>query len=388
SLNQFEKVQWSHIRDILHIIDRSYKSIEIPGFETIIKLMHRIKPGRSTQESTLAENEGLLMCMYLTSSDPKFKSYKRESERMLLKFKRDFESSSVVESARNFFKACLKDYGSYFEYVNATKGSTHTDAGTILSNFKADVKKQPTDKIDLSNVEFKPIKPSDESIFNEAITTIQNILRPNTDHNGEFFDEHSIRNSKVLSKLSGSIVNFIEEKRHYESLEIILNEETMAFLKRMISYLEFKIFELKNNETEMAQKLLDSIGPDTDPISTEHSLEVVQRLMHQRKSKTFNSLYACYQKLSVACIQEKFPQFKLDKCKELLIESMHYYSTHILLEFFSTILEKVENFVKLSSQHKTVSIDEFMLFLDEARKVSDLNERLKTPSILNFEYRS
>ncbi|NBO24830.1 MAG: hypothetical protein EBU93_06325, partial [Chlamydiae bacterium] len=97
---------------------------------------------------------------------------------------------------------------------------------------------------------------------------------------------------------------------------------------------------------------------------------------------------ACYQKLSVHCIQEKFPQFDFEKCKQLLIESRNYYSTHILLDFFSSILEKVENFVKLTSEHKTVSIDEFMLFLDEAGKISDFNERLKTPSILNFEYRS
>ena len=130
--------------------------------------------------------------------------------------------------------------------------------------------------------------------------------------------------------------------------------------------------------------LIDETYPSVDDDSKyAHALEKLFANMHQRKRKTFSDLYACYLKDSLSCIQRKF---SIDKDNVNRCKLIQFYSS-ARASFWIT-LNSLQNSIDIFLNSSSIAVDDLLIFCNELEKISDLNERIKNPIIMNFEFRS
>jgi hypothetical protein len=164
------------------------------------------------------------------------------------------------------------------------------------------------------------------------------------------------------------------------STDIELDQTSSALLNDLSVFIESQINDISTILTDSATELIlmTNINKHASFVGS------ILSLMHQRKIKTFESLYACYLKDSLSCIQLKFPQLTLDQCRQVEQDAKIFYSRKILVGYFEVLKDSIENFLKF----EFISMDDLSIFCDELSKISDFNKRMEDPVIMNFEFRS
>ena len=347
------------------------------------KLIHKaVETIENGLNSTFSDNEAVIIC-----AAKNLDSFEKAAQLAKAHYEKpeEVKDVAVIGAIKEALNICKKQ--GVFGHLNASLGSVYTDAQDIINTLKADMKKKVKGYEKLpDHFDFKPVNEEDLKRFKDFISLINSVLNPDKSLVDAGFTKNNIGKSPVLEKLIGSIDNFVKEKGQFNQTELEISEtqEISLFQK----FVEDRIQQLEAQSAEMKTNLSTMIKTDSSNATHSHVIENINRLMHNRKAKTFESIYPCYQRLSVSCIQNKFPQLEWTVCEELLSESMKYYSTQVLLEFMNKILDFVGKFMELSGSNKSIAVDDLTLFLDESGKIFDFNTRLRSPSILNFEYRS
>jgi hypothetical protein len=283
---------------------------------------------------------------------------------------------------------CIPKYNEFFKGINQSFDMTSTSLDTLKSTFESEISKLRLNfDNDNAKTEIIPelLSPLDLQTILEAETTLRSLLKTETEIEPASlfrFDAETVESSSVLAKLQKSIKDFIEEKGQNSRAEIFINNNsTLDSLKTL--------FSNRKREFLIAQET--SASDLITMTYADASLAVIGSilsLMHQRKAKTFESLYACYFKDSIVCIQKKFPQLNLEQCIEVKETLKIFYSRRILINYFEMLEETVESFLKFVEKNEPISVDDLNIFCDELSKIKDFNSRMRDPVIMNFEFRS
>lgn len=262
---------------------------------------------------------------------------------------------------RETLRNCSRKHEKYFEPISMSKYSEQIDPKEFINTLQREMKRKvyqantskPRDHLTLVThedlYEFRKISDMIKSNFKT--------VKLCNDPRNHFRKSNK---SKVLRKL----LNSIDQEQTIVSADKIT----------LLPFLEYLKKRIKEIDAILKSMTLELLKQTTGMFNESHMFDALNRFLHQKKTKTFENLYNCYQKQSVECLQSKFTQFSVDECSNLLEETTLFYSNQVLLQYFSMLSE--------------MERDDLFGFLAELEKIEHFNLRLRTPTILNFEYRS
>ena len=358
--------------------------------KSMSKLIYRVKNDSSMNNK---RNEMIIYCA-AKDIEPWIKIAKENVDgycKLDLDLRDDDRLKEVKQIISKQIYSCYLNYKHDFKPINLSTNSEPINSDLIVDLLKSDVKKvfPDEDKLDFSTLGLKLVKQEDSDEFAEIEKSLGSVIKLDNTVGDLGFNEENLGQSDVLKKLLLSIKTFITENGQFTELEIKFEPKTAEALKRFIFYLESRTHEISQLLKGMAEELMNKVTEmDFENKDLPHTIEVLNRLMHRRKIKKFESLYSCYQRQSVSCLQSKFSHFTPDQCEKLLKDTLLFYTNQVLHDFLQMMLEISEKFYKSTLKGEHVSVDDLAIFLDEVLKIKSFNTRLESPAILNFEFRS
>lgn len=297
------------------------------------------------------------------------------------------------------FSEC-KEYFKDFIGIDQSSEMTPTNLNYMKYVMESDLKTSHIntfnyEKGDNTNTNNSLISEYDRKIMNDSSKSILNFIKNQSSNTNQesnlamHLDEIIITSNKTLSKLSASILKFTQDRGNDRIIEINFSKN-QNLSNEMVELNEYIGIKIDNLLESMRQSASDLFCMTSSEIQFT-DLKILSSLfdfMHQRKYKTFESLYVCYFNNSLACFQRKFPQLSLFQCVILKKNSELFFSRKILLDHFEFLRKNLESFLELIKSDSSVSVDDLIFFCDELDKINDFDQRIKSPVVMNFEFRS
>ncbi len=215
------------------------------------------------------------------------------------------------------------------------------------------------------------LKPVIDDKFITALTNFAKSLSANNAQSApskepvDYFSKTIVGLSSVLKDIKDSIERFANEKLTSQTSSSVKENDLNAiakFTKETYDKLGLQVAKLEKELVNLTHKNL--------PISFE-----MKTLMHAKKDRTFDSLYACFYASSVSCYKRKFPYLDNGTLDSIHIISHQYYTIQVFMQY----LKKLETLAQAKNSQT---------LLDELQKAGDFNNRFTLPGVLNFEFRS
>lgn len=308
------------------------------------------------------------------------------TDKTLPKTEREKREVEIKKMYRKVLEICIEKYKHLFKGVNQSSDMSSTRISTLKSTFESEALRF---RLNIESEDFNfeetndVVSPMDIQTFTNAELTLRNLLKSENVANFTTFDAETAKSSNVLAKLENSIRDFVLENGQSSKSELNI-DNIISLLNDLLTLLLGRINEISIIQEVSASELTAKINAET----CSSAIGSILGLMHQRKVKTFESLYACYLKDSLACIQNKLPQLSLEQCADVKEKAKVFYGRQILLNYFGMLQISLEKFLKLAERSEPVSADDLNIFCDELVKIKDFNSKLKNPVIMNFEFKS
>lgn len=278
------------------------------------------------------------------------------------------------------------DINLQFDPINYSRNSTKTNPEYLKHVIKSNLKHDEESEIDFEQFSKSIDLRHDIGKFDSLSEIISKIIEAKAvDVSAvEYFDMMSLEKSTVLRNLSASIRSHLTEKGHLESTEFDMNTlHLQANLEEFKIYLNSRIKTLTENQLLLAFNL-ERRAYSQNSSDFSKFIERITTHLHGLKPKLFSNIYSCYLKRSISCVQRKFPQFSGEECEMVYKEAFIFYTQQVLIDYMNFIISTIEKFFKGGS----ASFDDLYGLGDELEKINFFNERMKSPVILSFEYRS
>ena len=294
------------------------------------------------------------------------------------------DEQKFISSNSVAVKSLIDKCGKYFHGIDESI-TIEADKTILLSIMQSDKNLKCEKNDSTSNFDVNVVAQSHIDLFDALQKSLISFI--NTEERDVIQTLNQIYGSEVLQKIpvlcqleaSMSRYSSSNSAKLYGEIDISSKQtELIVFLS--------KVDEHKHNIEERIIQLVCSLESKRIEES-EHArnLEIIFSYLHEKKEKTYEHLYGCYQNQSISCVQRKFPGLSLNSCMEVLKLTSEMYSLKVLLDLMNYVKSAAET---LSIRSASTSIDDVELFCEELKKINDLNRRLQDPTLLNFEYRS
>lgn len=306
-----------------------------------------------------------------------------------------YNSDSAYGYAQKLSEEITKDYdtlfGRFFEGIDKSS-KEQSDLSVILSVFEQDVReaREPAPVSDRVSFDFKVASDEHIQIFTDLQASLRQLLREQDKDKwiepepilGALLGPEIIGRFLILEKLESSIMDYSRDYQSKITGDINLTDLSLK-LSAFVNFADAQVEVLKEQLSNLTNEIMMIRFHEENSIAK--SVEELFHHVHIRKDRTFEDLYACYQRNSISCIQSKFPGLQKEQCKYVLLQTAKFYSTHILINLMNHVKLAAET---LKNSVDAVPADDIEAFCSELAKIKDLNSRLEDITILNFEYRS
>jgi hypothetical protein len=295
----------------------------------------------------------------------------------------------------SFFQQCLQIFTPALRLIAPKDLSLHfTQVEFTRSILVKDIKSRSfEDQLDWIPSD-KFVQEDEISLFDKLVADLEKIFKTKSSNDRQestlFSEKQYVKNSPILNKLIDSIRRYTETDIFDGSVRVNLEVEEVEIFKalqELNSFLKTQHKKLSGQLTELFTGLgmltkTDETAPDFNLI-TELNI-----LAHLKKKKTFSNLYGCYYSYSLSCFKQKFPHLKDADVRQLREDTFKFYSSQVLHDYYKTVKIMVEAVLEKTEKGPITTLDELSGLVEELKKLSTFDVRVRLPGVLNFEFRS